>query len=176
MKSNYRASLALVPLFVIVSLITYNCHAQDFILGAGANTTKYTDVDFDLGEALGYYVQVGVEGKLTNTLGYGGTLQMNNYRYDKISFYSLDPAFYFKLYPAQEGFSFLGGVQLTNIFHVRFDGDRVETNNSELLAWLVGASVDFNKIQVVAKYISAFTGEGFDYTLQVGLNYRFSKD
>lgn len=174
MKNNYKASLSLFPLFIIFSLLTYTCTAQSFFAGIGGNATKYSNIDFDFGKSAGFYLSVGLEGKLTNVVGYSGMLQFNNYRYDKSNLFSYDPVFMFKIFPAKEGFAFLIGAQSTNIFHTRFDGERVQSKNVYQLMYTVGATVDFNRLQVLARFNKAFETDVIENNIQLGINYKFS--
>lgn len=148
--------------------------ASKLSIGAGATFNKVEGVDM----GIGYYVGLNTTAKLTNWIGYLGTLQFSNYHQKiediGINYYSLDPTFAFLIYPGQDKFSVLVGSTGIYVIDAKVDGEDLDVSPSGGLYFTTGASYTITeKIGILLKYNIPFNGDAFDYTASAGLTYTF---
>lgn len=173
---NYKAtaSMAIVYLLIAVVIGLINeCHAQEKLgIGAGATIAKIEGID----AGVGFYASLNTTGKLKDWIGYTGTLQFSNYHFKiediATNYYSIDPAFFFQLYPAAS-FSVLAGASAILLLDAKVDGEDFDTAKDGGLYFTSGASFDVNeKITILGRYNIPIT-TGFDYTVSIGAVYKF---
>ena len=165
-------------LFILVICATtstgYTQSLEEFRIGAGATFSKSEGLDM----GIGYYVSLNTTGKINNVIGYSGLLQFSNYHAKiediAINYYSIDPTFFFHIYPGQEKFSLLAGISSTFFIDAKVDGEDAEINQYGGMYFATGAAFNVNdKLGILARYNIPFSDDGFDYTASVGVTYKF---
>lgn len=149
-------------------------------IGAGVTYNFIDDDSGNFGDKIGAYVGVETGGKLTEYVGYFGSLQFIQQRSEvsdlNIEVYSINPAFAFKLYPVKKNLYLFAGVQLAFITGFRYNNESLSDFEKSDFFFISGVGYELNeRFSIVSRYSHSLNRDYFDGTVQLGVNYCFSK-
>lgn len=169
-------------LFTAALLLTahFSSAQSQVSIGAGATLNFIDDDSGNLADKIGAYVGVETGGKLTDHVGYFGSLQFIQQRSEiaelNIEIYSINPAFAFTLYPAKEGVYLFAGLQMAVVTGFRYNNESLSDFEKSDLYFISGLGYDLSdRFSIVSRYSHSLKRDYFDGTVQLGVNYRFVK-
>lgn len=170
---------------VIASLVgvVRECKAQiqeTYLVGAGATFNKIDGLESDkLTDALGYYIEGTLKQRLTDHFMYSaGLMYMNQHGKiinQAVNINSGNVVFLARLYPYKKDLSIMTGFQMGFILGAKAGNEDIQGYNKGSFFWSSGIAYEIRRFEVIARYNKTLSEKFFDYTVQLGLNYRIKK-
>lgn len=164
--------------FLSVLLLANFSYGQSKLsLGAGATLNFIDDDSGNFTDKVGAYIGVEVGDKLTDYIGYFGSLQYVLQRSEvsglSVQVYSLSPAFAFKFYPKREKLYLFAGMQMSLITSVRVDSESQSDFEKSDFFFVTGLGYELNnRFSISSRYSHSLVRDYFDSTVQIGASYK----
>ena len=149
-------------------------------INAGTTLNFIDDSSGDIADLIGFYIGADVSGKLTDHVGYFGSLQFIQQRSEvadmNVELYSINPAFAFKLYPTAKNLYAFAGFQMCFITGFKLDNESMSDFDKADSFFIAGLGLELgDRFSIVSRYSHSLERDYFDSTVQLGVSYVISK-
>lgn len=159
-----------ITFFLLVGSLTSSAQSkQDFLAGTTLSKMK------NLEAGMGYYAGISTRGKLTDHIGYLGSMQISYFQVNPgdltQKFYGLEPSFFFTAYPTKKSLSFLIGFTSTFLFDAKLGDVDMDLTKNTAVYFTPGVSYEItDRFGILGRYnVPLESTRYFEWTAQIGV-------